>query len=423
MKVLVLGAGVVGTAAAYFLAEDGHAVTVLDRAPGPGLETSFANGAQISACHAKPWATPDTPGLALRWMFQADAPLLFKPLRWDPPLWSWGLKFLRNCTEARLHVNTERTLRIALYSRAVLKALRQKTNIQYDQITDGILHIYRSRAAFAEGRATAALLESYGLPQNILSPEECARVEPALSGAAKSDLVGGLLSPEDESGDAHRFTVELAKLAAARGVKFKTGVTIKRIEGPHRRVTRVVTTTGSGCTEETADAYVLALGSSSSLLARDLGLKLPVYPAKGYSITAEIENPDAAPTVSVTDETNFMVFSRLGNKLRVAGTAELTGWNTTLDPVRVEPLLRNARSLFPAASSYTDVQPWCGLRPATPDSVPLLGATPYENLFLDTGHGTLGWTMACGSGRIIADLISGRTPEIDLDGLGLSRFK
>lgn len=423
MRVLVLGAGVVGTATAYFLAEDGHRVTVIDRQAAPGLETSFANGAQISACHAKPWAAPHMPGQAFLWMFQPDAPLLFKPWRWDPSLWSWGLKFLRNCTDARLRINMERTLRVALYSRAVLKALRQKTNIQYDQLTQGILHIYRTAAEFAQGRATAAQLAELGLPQDILTADECVRLEPALSHAAARDLVGGLLSPEDESGDAQKFTAELAKLAAARGVVFRYGVTIDRIEATRGRITRVITDHGDGRGgDEESDAFVLALGSYSPHFARALGLNLPVYPAKGYSITVEIENPAAAPTLSITDETNFMVFSRLGNKMRVAGTAELAGWNTSLDPARVEPLARNARSLFPAASSYVALHPWCGLRPATPDSVPILGATSYNNLFLNTGHGTLGWTMACGSARIIADLLAGRRPEIDLEGLGLDRF-
>jgi len=419
VKIIVLGAGVVGTTTAYFLAEDGHDVTVLDRQTAPGLETSFANGAQISACHAKPWAAPNVPMQAFMWMFKPDAPLLFKPWRWDPALWSWGLKFLRNCTDARLQTNMERTLRVALYSRAVLKALRQKTNIQYDQITQGILHIYRTSGEFAEGRHTGAQLAAYGLPQDVLTAEECVKLEPALAHAAKTDLAGGLLSPEDESGDAQRFTAELAQLAKARGVVFRGGVTVQRIEAERGRITRVITDQGV----EEADAYVLAIGSYSPHLARDIGLRLPVYPAKGYSITLDIQNPAAAPTISITDETSYMVFSRLGNKMRVAGTAELAGWNTSLNPARVEPLVRNARSLFPEASAYSTLNAWSGLRPTTPDSVPILGATSYDNLFLNTGHGTLGWTMACGSARIIADLIAGRTPEIDLEGLGLDRFR
>lgn len=419
MKVVVLGAGVVGTATAYYLAEDGHDVVVLDRQAGAGLETSFANGGQISACHAKPWAGPGVPLQAFKWTFQPDAPLLFRPWRPDPALWSWGLKFLRNCTGARQRINMDRTLRVALYSRAVLRALRQKTNIRYDQQVNGILHIYRSAAEFEDGRRTARQLASLGLPQDVLTPEDCARIEPALARAVRNgELSGGLMSPDDESGDARLFTEELSRLAAARGARFRYGVNILRLEHDGRTVTRVVTDRG----DETPDAVVLALGSHSPRLARDLGLALPIYPAKGYSITAEIENSDAAPTISVTDETRYMVFSRLGTRLRVAGTAELAGWDTRLDPVRVDPLVRNVKSLFPEASSYRDINAWCGLRPATPDSVPLLGATRFANFFLNTGHGTLGWTMACGSGRAIADLISGRTPEIDLEGLGLERF-
>ena len=352
------------------------------------------------------------------WMFKPDAPLLFRPWRWDPPLWSWGLKFLRNCTTERLTTNMERTLRVALYSRSVLKALRQRTNIQYDQITRGILHIYRSAAEFEEGRRTGAQLAALGLQQDVLTPEECVRIEPALAQAAKTDLAGGLLSPEDESGDAQKFTTEIAKLAAARGVELAGGVTIKRINASRGMITSVVTDQG----EETADAFVLALGSYSPRLVKDIGLDLPIYPAKGYSISIDIENPDAAPTISITDESAYMVFSRLGNRLRVAGTAELAGWDTGLDPRRIDPLVRNAKSLFPGASSYADVHPWAGLRPATPDSVPIIGKTPFANLFLNTGHGTLGWTMACGSARVIADLIAGRTPEISLEGLSYQRF-
>lgn len=419
MKVAVLGAGVVGTSTAYFLAEDGHDVVVLDRQKNAGLETSFANGGQISACHAKPWAGPGIPLQAFLWTFQADAPLLFRPWRYDPALWSWGLKFLRNCTSARERVNMDRTLRVALYSRKILKALRQKTNIRYDQQLNGILHIYRSAPEFAEGRRTGEKLARLGLPQDVLSPDDCVKVEPALAHAARNgEIAGGLMSCDDESGDARLFSDELAKLAAARGTRFRYGVTIRALEHNGRQITRIVTDQG----EETPDAVVMSLGSYSPLFAKQLGLSLPVYPAKGYSITAEIENPDAAPNVSITDETRFMVFTRLGNRLRVAGTAELAGWNTELDPVRVAPLARNVKSLFPAASSYRELNAWCGLRPTTPDSVPILGATPFENLFLNTGHGTLGWTMACGSGRVIADLISGRAPEIDMDGLGLDRF-
>ncbi len=418
MHVVVLGAGVVGTTTALALAEDGHQVTVIDRQPGPALETSFANGAQISACHTKPWASPGVPWQAMKWMLQPDAPLLFRPLRWDPPLWAWGLRFLRNCTPDRVRVNMGRALRVSLYSRDVLRSLRQRTNIQYNQVLQGILHIYRTPEEFAEGRANAANLELLGLPQEILSVADCVRYEPALEHAAKHDLVGGLMSPADESGDARLFTEEIMKLATARGVVFRWNETITKLERTRNQITRVITNKG----DITADAFVLAAGSYSPMLARDLGLSLPIYPAKGYSITTDVTTPNAAPTISITDETRYMVFSRLGNKLRVAGTAELAGWNTQLDAVRVAPLVNNAKSLFPDASPYTDVNPWCGLRPTTPDSVPILGHTPIENLMLNTGHGTLGWTMAAGSARVVADLIAGRTPEIDLSGLGLERF-
>lgn len=418
MKVVVLGAGVVGVTTAYSLARDGHAVTVIDRQHKPGQETSFANGAQISACHAKPWAGPGTPWQAFKWMFQPDAPLLFKPWRYDPPLWSWGLKFLANCTSRRARTNMGRALRVSLYSRKVLQSLRQYTNIQYDQVLQGILHIYRTQDEFNDGRANAAQLADLGLPQDVLTPAECVHLEPALAHAARGDLVGGLISPMDESGDAQKFSIELGRLAADLGVRFEFGETIHRLEKAGRRLARIITDRGS----HEPDVVVLAMGSYSPLFMRDLGLSLPVYPAKGYSISVTIDRPDAAPTVSITDETRYMVFSRLGNTMRVAGTAELTGWNTTLDPVRVAPLVENAKSLFPEASAYNDLNPWCGLRPATPDSVPIMGASPIENLYLNTGHGTLGWTMACGSAQVIADLIAGRQPEIDLEGLGLDRF-
>jgi len=416
VRTVVLGAGVVGTTTAYFLAEAGHDVTVIERQSGAGQETSFANGAQISACHAKPWAGPGVPWQSLRWMFSPDAPLLFKPLRWDPALWKWGLKFLANCTPERLRVNMDRTLRVALYSRDVLKALRQRTNIQYHHLDVGILHIYRTPEEFEEGRKNAIQLQEFGLPQDILTPEQCVKLEPALAGVG--DLAGGLFSPGDESGDAQAFTVAISELARAKGVDFHFSEHVQALETSGNTVARVRTDRNT----YTPDAVVLALGSYSPIIARDLNLSLPIYPAKGYSITVALDDPTAAPTISITDETRYMVFSRLGNRLRVAGTAELAGWNTDLDPRRIEPLIRNAKALFPKASAYTDVNAWTGLRPTTPDSVPIIGKTPYTNLYLNTGHGTLGWTMACGSARIVTDMISGRKPEIDLHGLELDRF-
>jgi D-amino-acid dehydrogenase len=417
VHVLVLGAGVVGVAAAWYLAKAGHTVTVLDRQPGPALETSFANGGQISASHAEPWANPGTPFKAMKWLGREDAPLVFRWRRWDPALWSWGLRFLANCSETRARINTERTLRVAMYSRAQLRLLREETGLQYDQRTAGILHVYRDPAEFAQARGAAALMAAHGLTRQDCTPDECVRIEPALADIRR-ELAGGLYSPDDESGDAHRFTVALAALAAERGVVFRHGVSIRGLVADAGRIAGVATDQGL----VTADGYVLALGSFSVPVARSVGLALPIYPAKGYSATLPITNPAAAPTVSITDDENKLVFSRLGERLRIAGTAELAGWDRSMTKSRAEAVVRKGRSLFPHAGDYAAAELWAGLRPVTPDSVPILGRTRFANLWLDTGHGTLGWTMSCGSGRVIADLVSGRSPEIDLSGLELDRF-
>ncbi|MBF0130771.1 MAG: FAD-dependent oxidoreductase, partial [Alphaproteobacteria bacterium] len=314
MKVIVMGAGVVGVGAAYRLARDGHEVTVIDRRPGPGLETSFANGGQISASHAEPWANPSTPGKALRWIGREDAPLVFRWARWDPALWAWGARFLRNCTEARARVNTERALRLALYSRAALKELRAETGILYDQRERGILHIYRDRREFAHACRAAEVMAAHGLVRVPRSPSDCVAVEPALAPVA-GELAGGLYSPDDESGDAYLFTLHLAELAGAAGCVFRFGTAVLGLEAGRGRIAGV--RTGAGTL--TADLYVLALGSFSPLVARTVGLKLPIYPAKGYSITVETSGGAGVPTVSITDDERKMVYSRLGGRLRAAG--------------------------------------------------------------------------------------------------------
>lgn len=424
MKVLVLGAGVVGTTAAYFLAKAGHAVTVIDRQPGPGLETSLANGGQISASHVEPWASPGTLVKALKWLGDPDAPLIFRWARWDPALWAWLARFLRNCTPGRERLNAERALRLALYSREKLKALRAETGITYDERLRGILHVYRSDKDLAAGLHMAEQARANGLQSCVLDRAAMLETEPALTHVAE-DLTGAIHFPEDESGDAHLFTTRLAVLARELGVEFRFGVSIQSLETnrSNRKVTGVHTDIGT----LRADSYVLALGSFSPFVARTAGLKLPVYPAKGYSITVPVQEPDAgnapgAPTVSMIDGSYKMVYSRLGERLRAAGTAELAGWDPTLRPRRAETIIRHARKLFPKAGDYAAAERWCGLRPKTPDSVPILGRTPWDNLVLDTGHGVLGWTMSVGSARIIADLVSDRTPDIALGGLGLERF-
>lgn len=417
VRVLVLGAGVVGTAAAWYLAKAGHEVTVVDRQPAAGLETSFANGGQISPCHAEPWANPGVLPKVLKWLGRADAPLLFHWGRWDPELWRWSLGFLANCPAPRAAVNMERTLRVAIYSRASLQELRAETGLDYDQRTLGILHIYRDGREFANARKAAGLMQAWGLERQVKTVAECTAIEPALIPVA-DQLAGGIFTPGDESGDAHKFTQGLAALAAARGVTFHHGTTVRALISDGGRVAVADTDRGP----LTADCFVLAAGSYSPALARPLGLRLPIVPAKGYSITLPADGA-AAPSVSITDDEHKMVYSRLGDRLRCAGTAEMAGYDTGLTPARWQLIRRHASALFPQAGDFDRAEPWTGLRPVTPDSVPILGATPYRNLYLDTGHGTLGWTMACGSGRALADLISGRQPDIDLGGLGLDRFQ
>jgi D-amino-acid dehydrogenase len=416
VRVAVLGAGVVGVSTAWYLAKAGHSVEIVDRQPGPGLETSFANGGQISACHAEPWAHPGAPKQVLAWMGREDAPLIFRWTRWDPALWAWGLRFLSNCTESRTRRNTERVLRIALYSRDCLRALRAETGIAYDERTDGILHFYRSEEEFGHAKLAADVMSEFGLKRRQLSAGECLALEPALAG--NNAVVGGFFTDGDESGDAHVFTRELAALAAGLGVTFRYGVEITSLAQRDGRIVGAKTSKG----DIVADAYVLALASYSPFIARTVGLSLPIYPAKGYSATVTITNPAGAPRVSVTDDAYKVVFSRLGDRLRIAGTAEMAGWDTGLTKTRTNALLASARRVFPKAGDYDNAQLWTGLRPSTPDYVPILGPTKFPNLFLNTGHGTLGWTMACGSVRLIADLVSGKSPTIATEGLGLERF-
>lgn len=417
MNVVVLGAGVTGTATAWYLAQAGHQVTVIDRQPDAGLETSFANGGQISACHAVPWANPDVIPKLLKWLGREDAPLIFRLGRWDPDLWLWGLRFLANCTPGRTAVNTERTLRVALHSRTCLQNLRQQLGLDYDHLTAGILHIYTDATEFDHACQAAQIMSRNGLERHIKSVAECFAVEPALSRTPEK-LEGGIFTPSDESGDAYKFTQELAKAAERLGVDFRWNTHIESIDHDGRRITAIQTDQGP----VTGDAYVMALASYSPRMARQLNLRLPIVPAKGYSVTIPITAPDKAPLVSITDDARKLVFTRLGDRLRVAGTAEMAGWNLDMSEIRWKVQIQRAQTLFPDCAAFAKAEPWAGLRAVTPDSVPILGATPYANLWLNTGHGTLGWTMACGSGQIIADLISGKPPAIRLDGLGMERF-
>ena len=419
MKVLVLGAGVVGVASAWYLSKSGHEVTVIDRHAAAGMETSFANGGQISVSHAEPWANPGAPLKILKWLAREDAPLLFR-LRPELRQWLWGLSFLRECLPWRTRHNIRQLVMLGLYSRASLQALRAETGLQYDQLSRGILHFYTSQRELDAAVEPARVMRSHGCDLEMVTRSQCLAIEPAL---ANSGVVGGSWTPSDESGDAHKFTQGLANLAADRGVKFRAA----RILALAAEAGRVagVRIERPDLSEEVvkADAYLVCLGSYSPFFTRPLGIDLNIYPAKGYSVTLPVADAARAFSVSMTDDEYKLVFTRLGDRLRIAGTAELGGYSTELNEVRCRAILRRTLELFPGAGDPAQAQLWAGLRPATPSNVPYIGGTRYPNLFLNTGHGTLGWTHACGSGRAIADIVTGRKPEIDFafTGRGASR--
>jgi D-amino-acid dehydrogenase len=416
MNVLVLGSGVIGVSTAHYLAQAGHDVTVVDRQAEPALETSFANAGEISPGYSAPWAAPGLPFKAVKWLFMRHRPLVIWPIL-DPAMWIWGLRLLRNCTEARYDVNKNRMLRLAEYSRACLGALRADTGIRYDERMQGTLQLFRTDAQVEGAGADIAILEHFGVRYELLDRAGCVRAEPALA-RVQQKIAGGLRLPGDETGDCFKFTQGLARIAAHAGVTFRQGVHIRAVHAAGERITGVATDAG----ELTADAYVVALGSYSPLLLRSLGIAVPVYPVKGYSLTVPITDAAKAPESTVMDETYKVAVTRLGDRIRVGGTAELKGYNLALREARRDTLDHVVADLFPGGGDVARATFWTGLRPMTPDGPPVIGPTRYSNLYLNTGHGTLGWTMAAGSGRVLADLISGRRPEVDLDGLTLARY-
>lgn len=419
MKVVVLGAGLLGVTSAYYLQQLGHEVTVLDRQATPAAETSFANGGQISVSHAEPWANPSAPIKVLQWLSKEDAPLLFR-LRADLRQWSWGLQFLRECTPARTRRNIEQIVKLGLYSREMLQALRQDTGIAYDHRTQGILHFYTTQKEFDAALAPAELMRELGCERRVVSPDEAVRIEPALS-HIRGRLAGATYTAEDESGDANLFAREVVRLCHDRGVQFLMSHTVTALRSTNSakggrgvQIDHVEATDAEGRFQRVrGDAFVLALGSVSPLFAAPLGIRLPIYPAKGYSVTMPVKDEAKANQVSLTDDEFKLVYSRLGNRLRIAGTAELNGYDRDLNRVRCEAIVRRVEDIFPGAGDSTQAQFWTGLRPATPSNVPLIGKTRVSNLYLNTGHGTLGWTHACGSGKSIARIISGLAPELD----------
>lgn len=415
MKIAVLGAGVIGTTTAYYLAKAGHEVTVYDRQRGPALETSFANAGEISPGYSTPWAAPGIPLKAMKWLFMRHAPLVLRPTP-DLHALRWMLSLLANCTSAAYARNKGRMLRLAGYSRECLVALREETGIAYDHRSQGTVQLFRTQKQLDHAGRDTEVLSADGVPFQLLDRDGVVGAEPALA-AVRDSFVGGLRLPLDETGDCYLFTNALARIAEELGVRFRYGVSISRIEASGAVVGGVLTSQG----KISADHYVLALGSWSPVIGRDIGLDLPVYPVKGYSLTAEIADEARAPVSTVLDETYKVALTRLGNRLRVGGLAEISGYSGDLPPSRRDTLEFVADSLFPCgdlkAASY-----WSGLRPMTPDGTPIVGATPFANLSLNTGHGTLGWTMACGSARALSDLITGRRPEIETADLSVARY-
>ena len=417
MKVAILGSGVIGVTSAWYLAKAGHEVVVIDRQPGPALETSYANAGEISPGYASPWAAPGIPMKAMRWLFMQHAPLILRPT-FDVAMWRWIVAMLGNCTEKAYAVNKSRMVRLAEFSRDQLIALRQETGISYDERSQGTLQLFREQKQLDGIGKDVAVLQADGVPFEVLDKAGCIAAEPGLANS-QSPIVGGLRLPNDETGDCFKFTNALAEMAKAAGVTFLNDHKIKRLVHDRGSIDHVETDKGT----IKADAFIVALGSYSPLLVAPLGIRLPVYPVKGYSITVPITAAERAPVSTLLDESFKVAITRLGDRIRVGGMAELSGFSTNLPDKRRDTLEYSVGSLFPAAGDLGKARFWSGLRPMTPDSTPVIGATHIPNLYLNTGHGTLGWTMACGSGHVIADIISNRKPAIETADLSIARYR
>ncbi|HAP54259.1 MAG TPA: amino acid dehydrogenase [Marinobacter adhaerens] len=417
MHILVLGAGVVGTTTAWYLQKQGHQVTVVDRQNQAGLETSYANGGQISVSHAEPWANPSAPLKVMKWLFQPDAPLLFRP-RLDPAQWRWALSFLGQCTSARAAHNIRQMVNLGTYSRSQLQALRKEAGIEYNHLEKGILHFYTNPAEFDGAMEPTRIMQDLGCDRQIIDADRAVELEPALK-PIRNRIAGATYTSEDESGDARMFTQNLAKRCAEAGVEFRYGTEILSFERAGERVLGIQTLRDGHHETLRADAYVLSMGSFSAALASQLGIFLNIYPAKGYSITVPVKNEEAAFNVSLTDDEYKLVYSRLGDRMRVAGTAELNGYSRKLNYTRCRAIVRRTAEVMPEAGYWDQAEFWTGLRPATPSNVPYIGKSHFANLYLNTGHGTLGWTHSCGSAAALADIIDGRKPEVDFTFSGL----
>ena len=422
MKVIVLGAGILGVSTAWYLLEQGHEVTVVDRQPDAALETSFANGAQISVSFCEPWANAEAPLKVLKWLARDDSPLLFRP-KLDPWQWRWGLSFLTQCTDGAFERNVQQLVALGRYSHESLKALVAQTGIEYQRLERGILHFFSSQKDFEGGAAAAELMRRHGVDRRVLTRDEVLRVEPALA-AYGPRIAGGTYTPSDESGDARVFTQALAQRCAARGAQFLYGHAIEGLErdGERMRAVRVREPGAPQARTLTADAYVAALGSYTAPLLRPLGVHLNIYPAKGYSATLKLRRPERASVVSMIDDARKIAVSRLGDHVRIAGTAELAGYDTGLDSptarVRCQALVQRYEALFPGVADLSEPHFWAGLRPSTPTNIPYIGRSRLGNLWVNAGHGTLGWTHGAGSGRALAELISGQRPALEFGFYG-----
>ncbi|MCK7546799.1 D-amino acid dehydrogenase [Marinobacter koreensis] len=417
MHILVLGAGVVGTTTAWFLQKQGHQVTVVDRQSRAGLETSYANGGQISVSHAEPWANPSAPLKVLKWLTKADAPLLFKP-RLDPAQWRWALSFLSECTSSKAAHNIRQMVNLGTYSRAQLQALRKELGLEYDHLEKGILHFYTNPEEFDGAIEPTRIMQDLGCDRQIIDANRAVELEPALN-PIKHRIAGATYTSEDESGDARKFTQALADRCQQAGVNFLYNTDIVGFDHAGERLLGVQILNAGHHETLRADSYVLCLGSFSAILARQLGLSLNIYPAKGYSITVPVKNEEAAFNVSLTDDEYKLVYSRLGDRLRVAGTAELNGYSRQLNLTRCRAIVRRTAEVMPEAGDWDKAEFWTGLRPTTPSNVPYIGKSHFANLYLNTGHGTLGWTHSCGSAAALADIVDGRKPEVDFTFAGV----
>jgi D-amino-acid dehydrogenase len=404
MKICVIGAGVLGVTTAYMLAKRGHDVTVIDRKNEAARECSFANGGQLSYSHAEPWANPGVFPKLWKWMRQDDAPLVLRPSA-DPHMMRWGLLFLMNCLPWRANRHSEVHLRLGLYSKKSMEALIAETGITFDYLNNGILHVFSDQKEYDHARKQAEFQASLGCHETVLSKEECLKLEPSLAHSLDT-IVGGMHAGIDASGDIRVFTEKLAALATEKhGVTFKYNVSVKKLHAQNGSI--------SGF-----DRYVLCAGAYSPVLLRTLGMYVPIYPMKGYSVTF-VAN-EHCPTISITDAARKIVYSRLGNNIRVAGTAEFAGYNDAIRQARIAPIMRGIQQLFPKADVSAKTE-WACLRPSTPDGPPLIGSTPYANFLVNTGHGTLGWTQAAGSARLLADTLENMPTEIPLTGMTFDR--